>query len=61
MTEDGGAARAVDPGGRAGAARRGRGEGRALLRELVGPRADDLLTLLDRFEAHHPTTRRTTT
>jgi len=54
MTEDGGAAALWIPAGEPELSAEDEAKVEPLLRELLGPRADDVLTLLERFEAHHP-------
>ena len=54
MTEDGGAAALWIPAGEPELSAEDEAKVEPLLRELVGPHADDVLTLLERFEAHHP-------
>ena len=54
MTEDGGAAALWIPAGEPELSAEDEAKVEPLLRELVGSRADDVLTLLERFEAHHP-------
>lgn len=54
LTEDGGAAAMWIPAGEPELTEADEARVEPLLRELVGPRADDVLTLLERFEANHP-------
>jgi GNAT superfamily N-acetyltransferase len=54
MAEDGGAAALWIPAGEPELSAEDEAKVEPLLRELVGSRADDVLTLLERFEAHHP-------
>jgi GNAT superfamily N-acetyltransferase len=54
MTGDGGAAALWIPAGEPELTAEDEPKVEPLLRKLVGPRADDVLTLLERFEAHHP-------
>jgi GNAT superfamily N-acetyltransferase len=54
MTDDGGAASLWIPPGQPELLAEDEARVEPLLRELVGSHADDVLTLLDRFEANHP-------
>jgi GNAT superfamily N-acetyltransferase len=54
MTDDGGAAALWIPAGEPELTAEDEARVEPLLRELVGSRADDVLTLLDRFESNHP-------
>jgi len=54
MSEDGGAAAMWIPAGVPELTAEDEAKVEPLLRELVGPHADDVLTLLERFEANHP-------
>jgi GNAT superfamily N-acetyltransferase len=54
MTGDGGAAAAWIPAGEPELTAEDEANVEPLLRELVGTHADDVLTLLERFESHHP-------
>jgi GNAT superfamily N-acetyltransferase len=54
MTEDGGAASLWIPPDHPELSEEDEAMIEPLLRELVGTHADDVLTLLDRFDAHHP-------
>jgi GNAT superfamily N-acetyltransferase len=54
MTEDGGAASLWIPPGEAELSNEDEARVEPLLGELVGSHADDVLMLLDRFEANHP-------
>jgi GNAT superfamily N-acetyltransferase len=54
MTEDGGAAALWIPAGEPELRAEDEAKVEPLLRELVGPHAGDVLTLLERFEANHP-------
>ncbi len=54
MTEDGGAAAIWIPAGRPEMTPEDEAKVEPLFRERVGAHADDVLTLLERFEAHHP-------
>jgi len=54
MTEDGGAASLWIPPGEPELSEEDERRVEPLLRELVGAHADDVLTLLDRFDANHP-------
>ena len=54
MADDGGAAALWIPPGAAELSHEDEARVEPLLRELVGSRADDLLELLARFDAHHP-------
>ena len=54
MTEDGGAAALWIPPGKPELNEEDEGRMEPLLRQLVGSRADDVLVLLERFEANHP-------
>ena len=54
MTEDGGAASLWIPPNQPELSESDEARMEPLLRELVGPHADDVLVLLDRFDANHP-------
>lgn len=54
MTEDGGAASLWIPPGRPELSEEDEAQVEPLLRRLVGAHADDVLTLLDRFDSNHP-------
>jgi GNAT superfamily N-acetyltransferase len=54
MTDDGGAAAIWIPAGRPEMSPEDEAKVEPLFRELVGAHADDVLTLLERFEAGHP-------
>jgi GNAT superfamily N-acetyltransferase len=54
MTEDGGAVAMWIPAGEPELTEADEARVEPLLRELLGPRADDVLALLERFEANHP-------
>jgi GNAT superfamily N-acetyltransferase len=54
MTEDGGAASVWIPPGQPELSEEDEAQVEPLLRELVGSHADDVLVLLDRFDASHP-------
>jgi GNAT superfamily N-acetyltransferase len=54
MTEDGGAAALWLPPGKPELNEEDEARMEPLLRQLVGSRADDVLVLLERFEANHP-------
>jgi hypothetical protein len=54
MTEDGGAASSWIPPGRPELSEEDEAQVEPLLRRLVGAHADDVLTLLDRFDSNHP-------
>jgi len=54
MTEDAGAAALWIPPGQPELSEEDEAKVEPLLRELLGSRADDVLALLDRFEANHP-------
>jgi GNAT superfamily N-acetyltransferase len=54
MTEDGGAASSWIPPGKPEVSEEDAGQVEPLLRRLVGAHADDVLTLLDRFDSNHP-------
>jgi len=58
MTDDGGAASLWIPPGEPELRDEDEARVEPLLRELVGSHADDVLTLLDRFESNHPRERR---
>ena len=53
-TDDSGAAALWIPPGEPELSEQDEARVEPLLRDLVGPRADDVLTLLERFEANHP-------
>jgi len=54
MTEDGGAAAVWTPPGEPELGEEDEARVEPMLRELVGAHTDDVLTLLERFEANHP-------
>ena len=54
MTEDGGAASLWIPPGQPELSEEDEAQVEPLLRECVGAHADQVLTLLDRFDANHP-------
>jgi GNAT superfamily N-acetyltransferase len=54
MTDDGGAAAIWIPPGKTELSAEDEARVEPLLRDLLGAHADDVLTLLDRFEDHHP-------
>jgi GNAT superfamily N-acetyltransferase len=54
MTDDGGAAASWIPPGEPELGDEDEAKVEPLLRELIGPHADDVLTLIERFEANHP-------
>jgi GNAT superfamily N-acetyltransferase len=54
MTGDGGAAASWIPPGQPELSEQDEARVEPMLRQLVGTHADDVLTLLDRFEANHP-------
>jgi GNAT superfamily N-acetyltransferase len=54
MTDDGGAAALWIPPGEPELTAEDEAKVEPLLRALVGPHADDVLTLLDRFDSNHP-------
>ena len=54
MTEDGGAASLWIPPGEPELSEEDEADAEPLLRRLVGSHADDVLTLLDRFDSNHP-------
>lgn len=54
MTDDGGAAALWIPPGARELSDEDEARLEPLLRELIGPHADDVLTLLDTFDANHP-------
>ena len=54
MTDDGGAAALWIPAGRPELTTEDEAKVEPLFRDLVGTHADDVLTLLDRFESSHP-------
>jgi GNAT superfamily N-acetyltransferase len=54
MTDDGGAAALWIPAGEPELTAEDEAKVEPLLRDLVGTRADDVLTLLDRFDSNHP-------
>jgi GNAT superfamily N-acetyltransferase len=55
VTEDGGAASLWVPPGMPELSAEDEARVRPLLRELLGSHAENVLTLLDRFDSHHPT------
>ena len=55
VTEDGGAASLWVPPGKAELSAEDEARVRPLLRELLGSHAENVLTLLDRFDSNHPT------
>jgi GNAT superfamily N-acetyltransferase len=57
MTDDGGAASVWIPPGQPELSDQDEARVEPLLRDLVGPHADDVLMLLDRFESNHPRDR----
>jgi GNAT superfamily N-acetyltransferase len=55
VTEDGGAASLWIPPGKPELSAEDEARARPLLRELLGSHAENVLTLLDRFDSNHPT------
>jgi GNAT superfamily N-acetyltransferase len=55
MTDDGGAAAAWVPPGESELSEEDEAKVEPLLRELLGSHADEVVTLLERFESNHPT------
>ena len=61
MTDDGGAASLWIPPGEPELSQADEARLEPLVRDLIGSRADDVLGLFERFDAHHPGKRRTIT
>jgi GNAT superfamily N-acetyltransferase len=57
MADDGGAASLWIPPGQPELSQHDEARVEPLLRQLIGPHADNVLVLLDRFESHHPRDR----